>query len=58
MRNRRLPLYIIPIALFCVAGMLYAHFRGTLTLKGFLISVAAVIAVVIIATQTNRGPYI
>jgi len=57
MRNR-LPPYIIPIALFFIAGALYTHFRGTLTLKGFLISLAAVIGVLIIATQTTRGPYI
>lgn len=58
MRKRRLPPYIIPIALFFAAVMLYAHFHGTLTLKGFLISVATAIAIIAIATQTNRGPYI
>lgn len=58
MRNRRFPPALIPIALFFVTGMLYAHFRGTLTLKGFLISVVAAAVIILTVTQMNRGPYI
>ncbi len=58
MRNRRLPPYAIPIATFFGVGVLSAYFRGTLTLKDFLISVVVAAVIILTITQMNHGPYI
>jgi multisubunit Na+/H+ antiporter MnhE subunit len=58
MRNRRTPPFILPVAAFLAAGIVYALARGALTLKGLLIGLIAAAVIVLAAAQMNRGPYI
>jgi len=58
MRNRRIPPAVIPVTAFFAAAIVYAAARHALTLKGFLIGIAAAVIVVLATTRMHRGPYI
>lgn len=58
MRNRRIPPAVIPVTAFLTAAIIYAAARHALTLKGFLVGIAASAIVVLATTRMHRGPYI
>ncbi len=58
MHNRRIPPFVLPVAAFLAAGIIYAAASGTLTLKGLIIGLIAAAIIVLAATQMDRGPYI
>lgn len=58
MHNRRIPPFIVPMAVFVVVAVGYALARHTLTLKGFIVSILATIAVALAFGAMSRGPYI
>lgn len=58
MRNGRIPPYIVPVVAFLAVAVIYALTRGTLTPKGVIIGLVGAIAIILIFSAMNRGPYI
>ncbi len=58
MRNRRIPPFIVPVTVFVIVAVGYALARHTLTLKGFIVSILATVAVTLAFGAMSRGPYI